>query len=73
MHINDDGLCSDESDTIRQEHLLFRLKQIIAQVSCLGGSDAFINGNNELCQALICLMQVESEWQYEHEMLKGEI
>ncbi len=72
MHINDNGLCSDESDLTQQVYLLERLKQIISQVSMLGGADSFISGQADLCSALCALMAVEEDWKYEHDMLKAE-
>ncbi len=67
------GSEADESDTIRQEHALERLHQIVTQCYMLAGSDAFLTGNDDLLKAAICLSAVESEWLNEHNMLGGEI
>ncbi len=72
MHITDNGLVNDESDTTSQAYLLERLKQVIAQVSMLSSNAAFQGGQADLCSALCALMAVEEDWKYEHEMLKAE-
>ncbi len=72
MHINDNGLCSDESDLTQQIYLLERIKQVIAQVSMLSSNAAFQGGQADLCSALCALISTEDDWKYEHDMLKAE-